>query len=175
MPTRSIRVILFVSSYWPLFFILGGLFFFSKAWSHGWVISVICALLCFVGPLGFWCYLRYSRKRNQHKFTVLHDYQRRDNEVMSYIASYIVPLATFSLDPPMQIFVLITFLLLLLILYVNSNMIYINPMLNVAGYHLYEIEVGNKEHYYYLARKRLVREETIDYVHISDEIWLELK
>jgi len=171
MPTIPIRVLLFLSSYLPLFFILGVLLF-----SKSWIISAVCAWVCLIGPLGLWGYLRRCRKRHQRKFTRLRNYQRRDSEVMSYIASYVVPLATLSLDLFSQMFILITFLLVLLILYVNSNMIYINPVLSFFGFHLYEIETeGSDLSRYYLARKRLVRDETIYYVHISDEIWLETK
>ena len=171
MPTIWIRILLFLSSYWPLFLILSVLLF-----SKSLLISIICGSMCVIGPLGLLLYLRACLKHHQRKFTRLCKYQRRDSEVMSYIASYVVPLATLSLDLFSQMFILITFLLLLLILYVNSNMIYINPILNLFGFHLYEIEVENNEQSrYYLARQRLVRDETIYYVHISDEIWLETK
>jgi hypothetical protein len=171
MPILRIRVLLFLSSYWPLFFILAVLYF-----SKNWIVSAICAAICVIGPLSLWWYLRYCRKRHQRKCDRLCSYQRRDSEVMSYIASYIVPLATLSLDLFSQMVILITFLLVLLILYVNSNMIYINPILNIFGFHLYEIEIeGSNLSHYYLARKRLIRNENIYYVHISDEIWLEVK
>lgn len=169
MPTIRVRILLFLSSYLPLFFILSVLLF-----SKSWIVSAACAAICAIGPLGLWGYVHRSRKRHQRKPACLRDYQRRDSEVMSYIASYVVPLATVSLDLLPQMFILITFLLVLLILYVNSNMIYINPLLNLFGFHLYEIEIeGSDLSRYYLARKRLIRNETIYYVHISDEVWLE--
>lgn len=171
MPTMPIRILLFLSSYLPLFFILSVLLF-----NKSWIISAICTAICVLSLLALWWYLHRCHKRHQRKFTRLRNYQRRDSEVMSYIASYVVPLATLSLDLFSQMFILITFLLVLLVLYVNSNMIYINPTLNVMGYHLYEIETEDGElSHYYLARKRLMRNETIYYVHISDEIWLETK
>ncbi len=171
MPTIRIRVLLFLSSYFPLFFIVAVLFYTKNL-----IVSAVCAALCLIGPLELWRYLRYCQKKHQRKPARLRDYKRRDSEVMSYIASYVVPLATLSLDLFSQLFILITFLLVLLILYVNSNMIYINPLLNVVGFHLYEIEYeGGDRSRYYLARRRLIRDETIYYVHVSDEIWLETK
>lgn len=171
MPTIPIRVLLFLSSYLPLFFILSVLLF-----SKSWIVSAVCIAICLIGPLGLLGYLHRCRKHHQHKSRRLSTYQRRDSEVMSYIASYVVPLATLSLDLFSQMFILITFLLLLLTLYVNSNMIYINPTLNIFGFHLYEIETeGSNLSYYYLAKKRLIRTEIIHYVHLSDDIWLETK
>lgn len=171
MPTIQMRVLLFFSSYFPLFLIIGILTF-----SKSWIASVVIFFLdvCFL--LALWLYLRSCRRKHQRSFIRVVDYRQRDSEAMGYIASYIVPFASFSLDVIPQVLALGVFIAVLLVLYVNSNMIYVNPMLNLSGYHLYEIEVEHGDHpHYYLARKRLVRDETIHYVHISSDVLLELK
>lgn len=171
MPTLHTRILLFLSSYVPLFVIIG-ILVFNKNWIVATVIFLLAA--CFICAL--WSYLRYCRKKLKHTFSKLRDYRARDSEAMSYIASYIVPFATFPLDGWTQVLALTVFLLVLLMIYVNSNMVYVNPLLSVVGFHLYEIEVEHGDHaLYYLARKRLVREELIYYVEISKDIWLELK
>lgn len=171
MPTIRMRILLFLSSYFPLFLIIG-ILVFPK--SHVAAVVIFVLDVCFVAALVL--YLRSCQRRHQRSFIKVRDYRQRDSEAMSYIASYIVPFASFSLDIIPQILALAVFLAALLVLYVNSNMIYINPMLNFLGYHLYEIEVEHSDHsHYYLARKRLVRGETIHYVHISHDVLLELK
>ena len=45
----------------------------------------------------------------------------------------------------------------LAILYVHSNMIHINPMLNLFGYHLYEITLVEGETYALLTGRRISR------------------
>ena len=171
MPTLRTRILLFLSSYVPLFLIIG-ILVFAKSWLAASVIFFLAA--CFTFTL--WLYLRYFRRKNKRAFSRLSDYHSRDSEAMSYIASYIVPFATFSLDVLPQILALAIFVLVLLVLYVNSNMIYVNPLLNLAGFHLYEIEVEHGEQSrYYLARKRLARNELIYYVEISKDVWLESK
>ncbi len=171
MPSLRTRILLFLSSYVPLFWIMSVLIF-AKSWI---VAAAIFALsLCFA--LALCLYLRYCQRAHNRSFIRLRDYRSRDSEAMSYIASYIVPFATFSLDTLAQILALGIFVLVLLVLYVNSNMIYINPLLNLRGYHLYEIEVEHgKYSRYYLARKRLVRDELIYYVELSKDAWLEAK
>lgn len=172
MPTLRTRILLFLSSYVPLFVIIG-ILVFQKNWPVATIIFFLSA--CFASALWFYVH-SYYRRRHKRAFSKLRDYRSRDSEAMSYIASYIVPFATFPLDGWTQIFALAVFLFVLLMLYVNSNMIYVNPLLNIAGYHLYEIEVEHGDHsHYYLARKRLVRDETIYYVEISNDVWLEAK
>lgn len=169
MPTIYMRVLLFFSSYFPLFLILGILFA-----RKNWILSLVIVCLGSLALLELWRYLHDRRQRQQHSFTKILDYHRRDSEAMSYIASYVVPFASFSLETIQQALALSVFVIVLLVLYVNSNMIYINPMLNLVGYHLYEIEIEHSNHsHYYLARKRLARGEIIHYVRISDEVLLE--
>jgi hypothetical protein len=169
MPTIYMRMLLFFSSYFPLFLILGILFA-----SKNWILTVAIICLGSLTLFELWRYLHDRRRRMQHSFSKILDYSRRDSEAMSYIASYVVPFATFSLDVISQALALAVFVIVLMVLYVNSNMIYINPMLNLVGYHLYEIEIEHSSHsHYYLARKRLARGEIIHYVRISDEVLLE--
>jgi hypothetical protein len=171
MPTIQMRVLLFFSSYFPLFLIIGILVF-----SKSWIVALVIFVADSVFVYALWRYLRTRKRDNQHSFSKVTGYQQRDSEAMSYIASYIVPFATFSLDAIPQLLALIVFIVMLLILYVNSHMIYVNPMLNIMGYHLYEIEVEHGDRtIYYLARKRLARKEIIHYVSISDDVWLEIK
>jgi hypothetical protein len=171
MPTVRMRVLLFLSSYFPLFLIISVLVF-----PKNWLVAVVIFFLdiCFVVAL--WRYLRYCQRKHQRAFIRLRNYQQRDSEAMSYIASYVVPFASFSLDIVPQVIALTIFILMLLALYVNSNMIYVNPMLNLVGYHLYEIEIEHSNHsHYYLARKRLARDEIIYYVQVSGDVLLESK
>jgi len=62
----------------------------------------------------------------------------------------------------------------LLVLYVRSNMIYINPILNFFGYHLYEVEIeASQSAHYYITRKPPERGREIRFVRLSDDIFLE--
>lgn len=169
MPTIYMRVLLFFSSYFPLLVIIGILFA-----TKNWIVTLVIITFGLLAVLELWRYLHDRQRNQQHSFTKILDYHRRDSEAMSYIASYVVPFASFALDTLPQILALAIFIMVLLVLYVNSNMIYINPMLNLVGYHLYEIEIEHSSHsHYYLARKRLARGEIIHFVRISDEVLFE--
>ena len=95
---------------------------------------------------------------------------------MSYIASYLLPFVTFPLDKPEQIAALLVFIGVLLILYINSNMIYINPMFNLVGYHLYEITIQSDQMSHYLiARQGIKPDKMLYFVEIGDNVYLEKK
>src|SRR5947209_6326999 len=137
MASKLTRGILFFSSYFPLVLI------FCILQLGKWPLWAVALLfgIGIVSLLGtrFYFWLMRSRAYVEQKKVI--NFTKRDSEVMSYIASYLIPFVTFPLDTAQQFWALGVFIVVLLIIYVHSNMIYINPMLNVAGYHLYEVEI----------------------------------
>jgi hypothetical protein len=169
MPTIFIRCMLFVSSYFPLTVIICILFATQQpilAWiSLG--IGVIGLILTYV------YFFRIAARMTpiQEKIT---GRQEKDGDIMGYIASYIVPLVTFPLNGWQQVATLLIFILVLGVIYVNSSMIRINPMLSLVGYHLYDVTVENDpETYSLFTRRRIGRGEVVRIVDIGRGIYLE--
>lgn len=170
MSNLFIRIGLFLSSYFPLILIFCILLVGKYPW---WIPTLLLALgiaSLLIMTWFFW----HSRRFLAPDDPKITQFQRRDSEVMGYIASYLVPFVTFPFDKLQQLAALLIFFLVLLIIYVNSNLVYINPILNLAGYHLYEVSIEHSSlSYYLIARKRLVRNQPFRLVHLSDEILLE--
>ncbi len=100
--------------------------------------------------------------------------QEKDGDIMGYVASYIVPFVTFPLNGWQQIPTLLVFISVLGVIYVNSSMIRINPMLSFVGFHLYDITVENDPDTYSLfTRRRIKRGETVRIVDVGRGIYLE--
>jgi hypothetical protein len=100
-------------------------------------------------------------------------FQRRDAEAMAYIVTYIIPFLVIPFHGWKEGIALSIFFIVLGILYVNSNMIHINPMLNLFGYHLYEITTEYGGVHSLLARRSIRHQETITVVKLEDDILLE--
>jgi hypothetical protein len=100
--------------------------------------------------------------------------QRRDGDVMGYIASYLLPFVAIPFSGWQQGIALLVFVIVLGIVYVNSNMIHINPMLNLFGFHIYEITLEHSEAPHSLiTRRHIAKNETIHLVDIGDGIFLD--
>lgn len=170
MPALFIRVMLFLCSFFPLILIVCILA--VGAWPLWGILS-----LASIGVASLpvtWFYLSFMRRKlyTEHKKVV--KFSRRDSEVMGYIAAYLIPFLTFQLSNWQHSLALGVFVAVLLIIYVHSNMIYINPMLNLMGFHLYEIEIEHgRQPHYFIARKPLERNSEIHFVTLSDTIFLE--
>lgn len=169
MPSLLVRSLLFLSSYFPLALIFFLLFIGQQPI---WAIVVLT-----IGTAGLIMLLLYffqfARRLApiQERIVGLHT---RDGETMSYIASYIIPFVAIPFGGWQQALALLIFVLVLGIVYVNSNMIHINPMLNLMGYHLYEITVEHSgEPYSLITRRRIERGETLRLVDIGSGIFLE--
>lgn len=164
-----VRVMLFLSSYSPLWLAFAVLLCTNMlAAAVGFVVLSVASVW------GLFGYLRWCRKHKQAFTSKLDAIEQKDGDVMSYVASYLVPFFAISFTSWQQILVLVIFLLVLLVVYVNSNMIAINPMLYIGKFHVYEIELENSPRsHIYIARKRLYRGDPIRYVRLNDDIFLE--
>ena len=171
MPSLFVRCMLFFSSYFPLLLIFCILLWRTQLdWAVGLLaLGIISLLITFL-------YVSRRQRKGGVSQTTITGVEKRDENVVSYIASYLIPFVTFPLDKPEQIAALLVFIVVLLILYINSNMIYINPMFNLVGYHLYEITIQTDYMSHYLiARRGIKPNKTLYFVEISDNVYLEKK
>ena len=169
MPTVLIRSMLFLSSYFPLALIF---FFLFVEQRPIWSIAVLAISLSGLVIMGLYFFYFAPRLGSiQQRITAL---QRRDGDVMGYIASYLLPFVAIPFGGWQQAVALLIFVVVLGIVYVNSNMIHINPMLNLIGYHVYEITLEHSEAPHSLiTRRRIGAGEAIHLIDIGDGIFLD--
>jgi len=162
------RILLFVSSYFPLLII----FTIQNLNSHFyWALGLASlGVLSLIGLALFIHFVNTSSPRIQEVTFV----QRKDTEVMAYIVTYIFPFLGLNFGDLNNIISLGIFFLILGVIYVNSNMISINPTLNLLGYHLYEIETqGGTIHTIISRRRRISKGDKLSVVVIGDDIMME--
>lgn len=168
MPSIFIRLLLFVSSYFPLAVIFFVLFLRKDP------LTAI-AILSFgtLGLVGLAVYLRVVNRFGPISVKVK-DVTKRDAESMSYIVSYVIPFLAVPFNGFEQGVALGVFFVVLAILYVNSNMIHINPMLNLGGYHIYEVTLEDETIHALISRKRrITRGATLSAIKVGEDILLE--
>jgi hypothetical protein len=168
MPSLLTRLLLFVSSYFPLAAIFFVLFFNKHTVAAISVLSVGT-----LGLIGLAIYLRVINRFGPISVRVK-DVQRRDAESMSYIVSYVIPFLAVPFNGLEQGIALSIFFVVLAILYVNSNMIHINPMLNLGRYHIYEVTLEDETvHALISSKRRITRGQTLSAIKVGEDILLE--
>jgi len=162
-----IKWLLFLSSYIPLYLIL--LLF---AWKSNWTIFYILVSLITITVIVLLIVLK-ALNSLQKTFIKVKKVDPKNGEFIGYIFTYIFPFLSSNFDDVKYIIAMVVFFLLIGLMYVRSNLIYTNPVLNLLGYSLYEIE-DHKENKMVLITKEpdLRKEANIKVINIGKKVYL---
>jgi hypothetical protein len=149
MPTAFVRWMLFISSYLPLA-VIYWVFLIIQHPLWAWIILSAGAL----GTLFTFLYIGKILPNREPMQIKIAAQKSRDSEVMSYVASYIIPFITSSFNSWQQVVATTVFLVVLGLVYISSDMICINPVLNISHYQVYEIEVEQSPETHILITRR---------------------
>lgn len=170
MTSPLVKLLLFGSSYAPL----GVIFFFLYSGQDKPVQAQLSLGLSILCVLVFLIYFRIVIPRRATFSATVVSFSRRDGDTLSYVATYLLPFVTvpFS-DTWQQTAAILFFLGILAIVYVNSDLIAVNPLLVMMGYHLYEISIkGDAASYLLLMRDTASTNSEYWLADISEGIYL---
>jgi hypothetical protein len=157
----NVKLSMFISSYFPLFLIIilrqieqnidylvfDGInptaikLFFLK-----FGISIILCFASFYGLFGLYLFIKNIKEdtKNNGNELVVNIIQNKNAESIGYIAAYLLPFIFQNYSSLFDILQLILLLSVMYIIYSHSNLIVVNPLLNLK-YSLYEIEYYNRK------------------------------
>lgn len=173
------RIILFLSSYTPLFI----LFLFRNFSKNGVnlsldgidsIFSLILIILVFIPNIILFLYIRSrTHTDNPRDITIKHK-EEMNYIYIEYLITYIIPFLSFSYADIWEIASILLLLLVICYVYVNSNLLYVNLMLNVFGYNLFKIKDTWNEYMLISKRKRLILEDTIKTESVSESFIIDV-
>jgi hypothetical protein len=168
VPTVATRALLTLTSFAPLWLGLAVL----GIPGSGWAAAPLYALAAF-SPLMLWVFLRRVSRINATAQEVRRAV-RHDQDLLGYVAAYLIPFAFINTDGTRAMVVLGLFLLLVLGLAVHARIYYVNPLLAIARYRIFEVELANGASVVLITRREhlpmgtTLRTRTIDqHVHIE--------
>jgi len=168
MPRLWVRVILFVSSYFPLTVI-----FALLNWQQHTVGAVGIAGFGLLSLIIAVVYFFLLPQQREATLITVQSAEPRDGDVLNYIAAYIVPFVTIPFGSWEEAASVLLLLVVLGVVYVNSNLISVNPMLNIAGYHLYQARfASDEESHLLLSKRKWMRTDPLRVVPIGNNIYL---
>ena len=162
MPKLPTRILLFLSSYAPLFAILA-----YDAYPGNLVLVWVLGATAVFSPAALWGYVHYWLPRKAEISITAKRVTPRDSEAVSYLLFYLFPFLDVNLQSLAESAPMIVLLLVMSIIYINSNMMYVNPMLNLFGYHIFEVENEDGKVYGLISRDKYIRPGTSFLVHPS--------
>lgn len=161
------QAILFLSSYSPLL----GVFALLDTFGAG-APSIVCTVLAGLG-LTLLPILFVDRKAAPQALKIK-SARPRDGDVLAYVASYLVPFASVSASTTRQQVAVGIFIALIAVLYVRTQLFYVNPILALVGYRIYEVDTPGGTPLMLICRRRFIPPETtLPAIRISDYVWRE--
>ncbi len=169
MPRLPFRIALFFSSYAPLFALLA---YTNRSCSRTWITLAAIAAAS-VAALGT---VMFSKRKERGPLLKVKHSRPKDGDVLAYTATYLVPFLNVDLTKTDGIVVLAGFLLVLGVVYVNSDMLFVNPVLSLARYHSFWV-TDEDDHEYSLITRRTELEpgQTIAPAQVGRYVRLEVR
>jgi hypothetical protein len=130
MPNRRLRSLLFLSSYSPVFLLLA-----LRAYDRVCAVVILSLVLLFAAALGVGLFLFTASRTEVQQVKVL-SVESRDSDLAGYLVAYLLPFAGVIAADWRDVLAIALFMLFIGVVYVNSRMIFVNPLLAVFGYHL---------------------------------------
>lgn len=168
MPTVAVRTVLFVSAYAPLLF----LFALLDSLGRGWP-SMVCAAVGVTSMIMLAAVWRVIRKQPRTRLQLVES-RPRENDVIGFFATYVVPFAAAQDASGNTRLALLLFLVIVAGLYLRADLFYVNPLLALAGWRVFEAATDTGRPILLLSRRRFLRQhETVaaavvsGYVHVE--------
>lgn len=146
MPRLAFRVLLFLSSYAPLF---GLLAWRSRSCEPLWISLAALSVIAIAGLLTV---VLVAGTFRGPILTVSH-IQPRDAETLAYIATYLIPFLALDLTNPEDLISFVVFMSILGIISVTSHALFVNPVLSLLGYHTYDVTDPDSHVYFVLTQR----------------------
>jgi hypothetical protein len=137
VPNALARLILFLSAYAPLLALFAILDSFHRVWA-AWTCGAIASASLLALRL-FWV---VASRVAEESFPV-EAVARRDEDVVTFFVTYVVPFAVAPIDSDRVALALLFFLGLVGLLYLRGGVFRVHPVLLACGWHLYEVDTGD--------------------------------
>ena len=98
-----------------------------------------------------------------------------NNDIMTFVGSYFLPLVSFSIAEKWQHFVVLIILFIIIgVIYIKSDIYFTNPTLSMLGYRVYRVKgqyLGEDVEKIIIIQSKLKKNDKISYIPIDDNTY----
>jgi hypothetical protein len=158
-----VRLVLFWSSYAPLFLLLAVRF-------SDLILRAVMAVLFVGGALALiWVVRGRSRELEADPYE-LAEVRDEGAAVAAYLASYILPIATVADPSATDLVAYAIFLVMLAVVSVRTDLAQVNPLLYLAGYRVFAIRTVSGMKGYLICNREPVAGDRLKAVSLTDDV-----
>jgi hypothetical protein len=155
-----VKIGLFLSAYLPLFLILA-----IKNW---YSVTATLIVICVAIYSSVWFLVIWIRKKETSDSFRVFSVENKSKDALTYLVPYIISFIGFEMNKWQDLTALFVLLLILFIVYVNSDLLYINPLLALFNYQVYGVEVGKIADI--CDKKWMITVLSSDKIHVGDDL-----
>ena len=148
------QFVMFLSSYAPLFGVFALLQSFGAQWTP------VCIVLAIAGPILLAAILGLVLLSAPQDLGVTTS-ATRDGDAVAYVATYLVPFAAIAATTLREQLALGFFVILIAVLYVRAGLFYVNPLLAVLGYRLFQVVTPGSATVVLIARRSFLPSDSV--------------
>jgi len=169
--TTVARVLLFLSSYAPLAWLLA-----VREVGEDNAAAVVLVALGLAGVPALLAARRLIRSGTSFNLSVSHAEPLRESSA-AYLATYVLPFLLIDLSDSKAVIAAGLFVLIIGVIYVRSRLIYLNPMVALAGYVLWRLDGtlnpgANPVSLLVVSRLSVETGMTVRVLRADQEVWL---
>lgn len=155
-----VKIGLFLSAYLPFFLILA-----IKNWFNWYVLGIL--LFAIIYSCVWFLVIRNIKKETAEPYKIADMYDKT-KDTLTYLIPYVIAFLGFDLTSWQDFTALLILLIIVFAVYMNSDLLYFNPLLSMFGYRIYQIKVEKRS---YIGEKYLqIMVISSDKMKIGDQI-----
>lgn len=139
------------------------------AYNNNWaIIFFILFGLSIVSIKSFFYFIKGSKKPGEKIKKVI----KKDYNYLSFFSTIIIPLISYDFSYISNIIVFWLLIIVFGVVTIITDMYYVNPLLCVFGYHIYEISLGNIENVVVISKNVLNIDDFVIIKSIDKNVWV---
>lgn len=165
MPTVGARVVLFLGAYFPLALFLAAKYIFADKPNLWLGLSIL--VISSIGLIGMLPIFKAINSLGPTLVKVA-SVKRQGEKLLGYTAAYIVPFAGLVAGDFWEVLSLLVFLAITFYVHVKESLVYLNPILFIVGFKIYEITSEHGNVLTVLSKERIIPNTSVPMVKISE-------
>ena len=162
------KAVLFVSSFSPLLLVFALLDSFGRG-----PATIVCLCLAVAGPILLYLVLRLARRVEAVPLVAASN-RRRDADVLAYVATYLIPFLAVNAMTLRSRLAVGVFIALIALFYIRGEMYFLNPLLGVVGYRVFEVQTAAGSTVVLITKRRHIGDQArLRLVPLADYIYWE--
>ncbi len=135
MPSLLTEITLFLSSFAPLIAIFSLLNTFGRG-----APSIVCLAVAGISLVGLAVFMRLARTLTPIDATI-GAVRKRDQDTIGYVVTYLLPFVAIGGTAWQLRTAVVVFVIVVGALYVRAHLFYVNPVLALVGFRLFEVDI----------------------------------